>query len=88
MCCFLLFLFVEFYQLAKAFILPSPLTIFSVALLSIASNYSQPMFNLCARTELVDQTTSLSDIPIILTAETSITSLEAAASEDSKKLPN
>jgi hypothetical protein len=46
------------------------------------------MSNLFARNELVDQTASLSDIPNILTAETAITSLEAAASEDSKKLSN
>jgi hypothetical protein len=46
------------------------------------------MSNLFARNEQVYQTASLSDIPNILTAETAITSLEAAASEDSKKLSN
>jgi hypothetical protein len=73
--CVLLFLLVEFYQWAKGFILPLPLYIFAGALLSIASNYSQDMSNLLARNEPVDQTA---------TAETAITSLEAAASEDSK----
>ncbi len=43
------------------------------------------MSNLFARNEQVYQTASLSDIPDILTAETAITSLEAAAAEDSKK---
>jgi len=95
--CVLLFLLVEFYQWAKGFILPLPLYIFAGALLSIASNYSQDMSNLFARNEQVYQTASLSeneqvyqtaslsDIPDILTAETAITSLEAAAAEDSKK---
>ncbi|MDT3675752.1 hypothetical protein [Microcystis wesenbergii] len=83
--CVLLFLLVEFYQWAKGFILPLPLYIFAGALLSIASNYSQDMSNLFARNEQVYQTASLSDVPPILTAETAITSLEAAASEDSKK---
>ncbi|AKV65925.1 hypothetical protein PN434_02625 [Microcystis aeruginosa CS-558/01A06] len=36
------------------------------------------MSNLFARNEQVDQTASLTDIPDILTAETAITSLEAA----------
>ena len=54
-------------------------------MLSIASNYSQDMSNLFARNEQVYQTASLTDIPDILTAETAITSLEAAALEDSKK---
>jgi hypothetical protein len=86
--CVLLFLLVEFYQWAKGFILPLPLYIFAGALLSIASNYSQDMRNLFATNEPVYQTASLSDVPPILTAETPITSLEAAASEDSKKLSN
>lgn len=77
--CVLLFLLVELYQWAKGFILPLPLYIFAGALLSIASNYSQDMSNLFARNEQVYQTA---------TAETAITSLEAAASEDSKKLSN
>ena len=84
----LLFLLVEFYQWAKGFILPLPLSIFAGALLSIASNYYQDMSNLFARNEQVYQTASVSDIPDILTAETAITSLEAAASEDGKKLSN
>jgi hypothetical protein len=46
------------------------------------------MSNLFARNEQVDQTASLSDIPDILTAENSIPVLEAAASDDSKKLSN
>ncbi len=75
--CVLLFLLVEFYQWAKGFILPLPLYIFAGALLSIASNYSQDMSNLFARNEQVYQTA---------TAETAITSLEAAASEDSRPL--
>ena len=75
--CILLFLLVEFYQWAKGFILPLPLYIFAGALLSIASNYSQDMSNLFARNEQVYQTA---------TAETAITSLEAAASEDSRPL--
>ena len=83
--CVLLFLLVEFYQWAKGFILPLPLYIFAGALLSIASNYSQDMSNLFARNEQVYQTASLSDIPNILTTETAINSLEAAASEDIKK---
>ena len=86
--CGLLFLLVEFYQWAKGFILPLPIYIFARALLSIASNYSQDISNLFARHEQVYQTASLSDVPPILTAETSITSLEAAASEDGKKLSN
>jgi len=86
--CDFLFFVEEFYQWAKGFILPLPLYIFAGALLSIASNYSQDMGNLFARNEQVYQTASLSDIPDILTAETPITSLEAAAAEDSKKLSN
>ena len=82
--CVLLFLLVEFYQWAKGFILPLPLYIFAGALLSLASNYSQDMSNLFARNEQVYKTASLSDIPDILTAETAITSLESAASQDSK----
>jgi hypothetical protein len=46
------------------------------------------MSNLFARNEQVYKTASLTDIPDILTAETAITSLEAAASEDGKKLSN
>jgi hypothetical protein len=69
--------------------LPLPLYIFVGALLSIVSNYSQDMRNLFARNEQVYQTASLSDIPDILTAETAITSLEAAAQKSvSKKLSN
>ena len=86
--CVFLFLLVEFYQWAKGFILPLPLYIFAGALLSIASNYSQDMGNLFARNEQVYQTASVSDIPDILTAENSIPVLEAAASDDSKKLSN
>jgi len=74
--CVFLFLLVEFYQWAKGFILPLPLYIFSGALLSIASNYSQDMGNLFARNEQVYQTASVSDIPDILTAENSIPVLE------------
>ncbi len=83
--CVLLFLLVEFYQWAKGFILPLPIYIFAGALLLIASNYSQDMSNLFTRNEQVYQTASLTDIPDILTAETAIASLEAAALEDSKK---
>ena len=86
--CVLLFLLVEFYQWAKGFILPLPLYIFAGALLSITSNYYQDMSNLFARNEQVYQSASLTDIPPILTAENSIPVLEAAASEDSKKLSN
>ena len=69
--------------------MPLPLYIFVGALLSIVSNYSQDMRNLFARNEQVYQTASLSDIPDILTAETAITSLEAAAQKSvSKKLSN
>ncbi len=78
----------EFYQWAKGFILPLPIYVFAGALLSITSNYSQDMSNLFARNEQVYKTASLTDIPDILTAETAITSLEAAASEDGKKLSN
>jgi hypothetical protein len=46
------------------------------------------MSNLFARNEQVYQTASLTDIPPILTAENSIPVLEAAASDDSKKLSN
>ncbi|NCQ68916.1 MAG: hypothetical protein GPJ27_09890 [Microcystis aeruginosa L111-01] len=86
--CVLLFLLVEFYQWAKGFILSLPLYIFAGVLLSITSNYYQDMSNLFARNEQVYQTASLTDIPPILTAENAITSLEAAASEDGKKLSN
>ncbi|NCS03499.1 MAG: hypothetical protein GPJ07_15805 [Microcystis aeruginosa G13-07] len=86
--CVLLFLLVEFYQWAKGFILSLPLYIFAGVLLSITSNYYQDMSNLFARNEQVYQTASLSDIPPILRAENSIPVLEAAASEDSKKLSN
>jgi hypothetical protein len=86
--CILLFLLVEFYQWAKGFILPLPLYIFAGALLSIASNYSQDIRNLFGKSEQVYQTASLSDIPSILTEETAIASLEAAESEDDRKLSN
>ncbi len=63
--------------------------IFVGGILSVGEGvYFTDMSNLFARNEQVYQTASLSDIPDILTAETAITSLEAAASEDSKKLSN
>lgn len=80
--CVLLFVLVEFYQWAKGFILPLPLYIFAGALLSIASNYSQDMRSLFGKSAQVYQTASLSDVPNILTEETAIASLEAAASEE------